>query len=561
MATDGRPRFLLDSIPCVCNYVEGNVAAAGGTEVADAWDAVLVGAGHNALACAALLAARGWRVAVLEGAEAPGGAVRTLPLTLPGFRHDWAAMNLSLFAGSAFFRTYQKELTAAGLAFAPAADCFATAFPDGSWLGVSTDLAATQARIAAQSPRDAETWGRLAAAFPAEAETLFALLGSPMRLRAFARIGWRSLRRRGPGGSADLVRFLLASPRAWLTETFESEKVRALLAAWGMHLDFAPDIAGGALFPYLEGMANQSFGMVLGRGGADTMIRALVAMIERRGGRVECGARVVRILREGGAATGVELADGRRLRARRAVIAGVAPRALVDGLLGGSSGGGSGDARFDAAMRGFAHAPGTMMIHLALADLPDWAAGPELRRFAYVHLAPTLDQMARTYAEAQAGLLPAEPVLVVGQPTAIDPSRAPAGRHVLWIQLRMAPGRIAGDATGAIAARDWAAAAEPFAERALDILEAYAPGTRAKILARRIVTPADLEAANPNLVGGDQLCGSHHLSQHFLFRPARGHAAGDTPVPRLYLTGAAVWPGAGVGAGSGFLLARRLAGA
>jgi phytoene dehydrogenase-like protein len=215
---------------------------------------------------------------------------------------------------------------------------------------------------------------------------------------------------------------------------------------------------------------------------------------------------------------------------------------------------------FDGAMARFSHAPGTMMIHLALSALPDWAAGAELQRFAYVHLAPSLDQMARTYQQAKAGLLPDEPILVVGQPTSQDPSRAPDGKHILWVQVRMAPGTIAGDAAGEFSSTDWAQVAEPFAERALDILERYAPGTRAKILGRRVVSPLELEAENPNLVGGDQICGSHHLAQHFLFRPARGHADGSTPIKGLHLTGAAVWPGAGTGAGPGYLLARKLAG-
>ena len=83
---------------------------------------------------------------------------------------------------------------------------------------------------------------------------------------------------------------------------------------------------------------------------------------------------------------------------------------------------------------------------------------------------------------------------------------------------------------------------------------------RAKIIARYVASPLDLQADNPNLVGGDQICGSHHLSQNFLFRPVRGHADGSTPIQNLHLTGAGVWPGAGVGAGAGFLLARRLAG-
>ena len=519
-------------------------------------DAILIGAGHNSLACALHLAAKGWSVAVFEQAPEPGGAVRTGEYTAPGFRHDWAAMNLSLFAGSAFFKAYGPALMARGLEFAPVSDTFASVFPDDRWFGVSTDMKATTARIRAFSDRDAETWKNLVQAFPGEAEHLFALLGSPMQMRAIASFLFRLWRRKGLRGGAEMGRFLMSSPRRWLEETFESPHLRASLGAWGMHLDFAPDIAGGALFPYLEAMANQSFGMVLGKGGADTIVSAMTAEIVALGGRVECGARVTQILREGGRATGVELADGRRIAARRAVIANVAPGALA-GLLGGESP----DKGFDRAMAGFDHAPGTMMIHLAMEDLPDWSAGPDLRRFAYVHLAPSLDQMAQTYQQAKAGLLPDEPVVVVGQPTAIDPSRAPEGRHVLWLQVRMAPGRIAGDAAGLIAARDWDGAAEPFADRALDLLEAYAQGSRARILARRIVTPAELEAENPNLVGGDQICGSHHLSQHFLFRPARGHADGTTPVPGLHLTGAAVWPGAGTGAGPGFLLARKIAGA
>ena len=169
-------------------------------------------------------------------------------------------------------------------------------------------------------------------------------------------------------------------------------------------------------------------------------------------------------------------------------------------------------------------------------------------------------QMARTYQQARAGLLPDEPVVVVGQPTTVDPTRAPVGKHVLWLQARMAPGTIRGDAAGAITATDWDKAADPFAERVLDILERNAPGTRNKIRTRRVVTPLDLEADNPNLVGGDQICGSHHLAQHFLFRPSRGTSDGSTPIKNLHLTGAAVWPGAGTGAGSGYLLGQKLAG-
>ena len=517
-------------------------------------DAVLIGAGHNTLAAGLHLASRGWRVAIFEQAAAAGGAVKTGEYTVPGFRHDWAAMNLSLFAGSAFFKEHGPELIRHGCGFVPVSRPFASSFDDGSWLGVTTDPAETAARIAAISQTDAETWNRLVAGFGTEAPHLIGLLGTPMTFRAIAYFVFKTFRGKGLAGTLDFIRFLLSSPRQWLDETFEHPHIRAMLAAWGMHLDFAPDIAGGAMFPYLEGMAGQAFGMVLGAGGADTVITALVAAIRARGGVVECNAPVVRVLRDAGRASGIELADGRVIRAAKAVIAGIAPRALPK-LTGATH------PAFDGAMMRFAHAPGTMMIHLALSGLPDWRAGSALQGFAYVHLGDSLDQMARTYAQAKAGLLPDAPILVVGQPTVADPSRAPDGQHVLWVQVRMVPGTIAGDAAGVITATDWAEAAEPMAGRALDILERHAPGLRDKILGQRIVSPAELERDNPNLVGGDQVCGSHHLTQNFVFRPARGHADGSTPIPGLHLTGAAVWPGAGTGAGPGYLLARKLAGA
>lgn len=519
----------------------------------DGYDAVVIGAGHNSLACAAHLANKGWSVAVFEAAETPGGAVKTGEYTRAGFRHDWAAMNLSSFAGSGFYKQYSDDLAAHGFAFAPVSDCFASVFADGKWFGVSKDHTITTARVAEFSQTDARTWAALSDSFPAEAEHIFGILGSPMKMRALSSILIRLLRKKGLGGSLDLARFLMSSPRQWLDDTFQSEHIKASLAAWGMHLDFAPDMAGGAMFPYLEAMANQAFGMVLGKGGADTMVRAMVSMIKAKGGEVTCDAPVACVLHDGGRASGIELAGGHRIMARRAVIANVAPSEMTR-LTGGS-----GVQNYDRAMNCFSHAPGTMMIHLAMDAQPGWSAGPELQKFAYVHLAPSMDQMARTYQQAKAGLLPDEPVVVVGQPTVADPSRAPAGKHVLWLQVRMAPGSIKGDAAGEITATTWDGAAEPFANRSLEILERYAPGTRKNILSQRVVPPTELEADNRNLVGGDQICGSHHLAQNFLFRPARGYADGSTPIKNLYHTGAAVWPGAGTGAGPGYLLARKLA--
>jgi phytoene dehydrogenase-like protein len=518
------------------------------------YDAVVIGAGVNGLAAGLHLAVKGWKVLVIERADVAGGAVKTRELTRPGFRHDLYAMNLSLFAGSPFFAAHKDRLLAQGLALVGAEYCFASPFPDGGWLGVEKNLDANVSRIAALSPADAERWRAMTAAFGQDAPHIFALLGSPLPSWQALRVAFAAWRARGTAWVADTARLLVASPRDWLDENFENAKLKTMLAIWGMHLDFSPDCAGGALFPYLESMADQSFGMALGRGGADTIVSALTRAIGAAGGEVRLGAPVQSIVVESGRAKGVVLTSGERVDATRAVIANLHPGLLFGKLVPASS-------PAMARLAGFRPGPATMMVHLALSDLPDWRAGAELRRFAYVHLAPSMAAMAKTYTEALDGLLPGEPALVVGQPTAIDPSRAPAGQHVLWVQVRVLPSRIRGDAGGTINGTQWDEIKESYADRVTGIIERYAPGFGAKILARAVLSPADLERDNPNLVGGDSLGGSHHLDQNFLFRPAFGWSRYRTPIDRLYMVGASTWPGAGTGAGSGFMLAKALAGA
>jgi phytoene dehydrogenase-like protein len=133
--------------------------------MAETFDAVLIGAGHNTLAAALHLAAKGWRVCVFEQAQTAGGAVKTGDYTLPGFRHDWAAMNLSLFAGSPFFKAYGAELAKHGCDFVPVNRPFSSSFPDGTWAGVSTDMAETVTAFRTLSRRDAETWEALVGRF------------------------------------------------------------------------------------------------------------------------------------------------------------------------------------------------------------------------------------------------------------------------------------------------------------------------------------------------------------------------------------------------------------
>ncbi|WP_337958492.1 NAD(P)/FAD-dependent oxidoreductase [Novosphingobium humi] len=364
----------------------------------------------------------------------------------------------------------------------------------------------------------------------------------------------KAWREKGLPWILEMIRLMLSSPRHDLDSRFASPQLRTMLAAWAMHLDFAPDSAGGAVFPYLEAMSCQNFGMKIGQGGADTVIKAITSALTTLGGELMLGVEATSVEVEGGKASVVSLSDGRKLKARKAVIAGVHPRNLVDRLVPCIA------PNFAKSARKFRPGPATMMLHLVLDSLPEWRAGPELQQFAYVHIADNYDAMTAAYQQPLGGLLPTAPVLVVGQPTAVDPSRAPAGKHVLWVQIRAVPYAIHGDAAGTIETCDWAQVAAPFAERIIDQLEQYAPGLQSKILGSKVLTPLDLKRINPNLVGGDSLAGSHHLDQNFLFRPFPGWSRWRTPIRNLYMVGASTWPGAGTGAGSGYMLAKQLAG-
>lgn len=514
------------------------------------YDAVVIGGGHNGLVTGIILAKAGWSVLVVERNDTVGGAIRTEEVTLPGFRHDLFATNLNLFAGSAFFDEHGDELSEHGLEFVPSAKPFASVFPGSRFVGVTTDLDETVASIAAVSEADAGAWRDLAKHFQRISPHLFPLLGVEMPSAAAVGHLVRGMRSQGLGWPMELTRLVLQSTREFTEERFDSEEMRALLATWGMHLDFAPDVSGGALFPYLETFADAANGMVLGKGGADSLTKSLAGMLEASGADIRLGEAVDEISVGAGRANGVVLASGERIGADRAIVANLTPTVLAK-LLPGRSLGKRGVDRYR-------YGPGTLMIHLALDDLPTWSAGDELREFAYVHIGPYMDDMGIAYNSAVSGHLPARPTLVVGQPTTVDPTRAPEGKHILWIQVRMVPGVIKGDAKDEITDTDWDTVKEPFADRVIDLIDDQAPGIRDRILGRHVLSPSDLESYNPNLVGGDSLGGSHHLMQNFFLRPLPGWRHYRTPVRGLHMCGAATWPGAGVGAGSGYLLGKRL---
>jgi phytoene dehydrogenase-like protein len=202
-----------------------------------------------------------------------------------------------------------------------------------------------------------------------------------------------------------------------------------------------------------------------------------------------------------------------------------------------------------------------MQIHFALSEPPRWEGDERLGGTAIVHLTPGLDGVSRAVNEADRGLLPAEATVVVGQPLTMDPSRAPAGKGILWIQLQELPWHVQGDAAGELDTGDgtWTEALrERYADRIQARIAQHVPNLESSIVGRAVLSPADLQAANPNLVRGDPYGGSLALDQNFLWRPFPGRPGHRTPVDRLWHVGASTHPGPGLGAGSGTLVAEQL---
>ena len=494
------------------------------------YDAIIIGAGHNGLVTAIVLADAGWKVLILEAQPRPGGCVQTAEATLPGFRHDLYATNLNGFAGSAFMEKFGADLKRHGFEFIRAGKGFGSIFPDGVFIGVSTSKEETESSIAQVSSDDAKAWAKLSGRYRRTAPHVAGLLRAPMPSWAALAPALRS--------SFSAFGLIFGSAESFVRRHFTHPKIMALWASWAMHLDFAPKTAGGALYPFVQCMLVQDKGLQIGKGGARSMIDALVALFLEKGGELRCSTRVDEVTTNGRVATGV-VTNNQQIEAKHAVIANLTPKGLIDKVKDVPS-------HLRAKVQRYRYGPGTMMIHLGLSELPAWI-NPSAREYFYVHIAPSLEAMSRAYAEAQDGVLPDQPVLIVAQPTVVDPARAPEGRHILSIQVRVVPSGV-----------DWDAVKEDYADHLIELLESYAPGLRKQILGRHVMSPADLERVNPNLVGGDNLAGSHHLSQQFIFRPFLGWSRYRTPFSRLHLCGASTWPGAGVGGASGWILGHLL---
>lgn len=497
-------------------------------------DAVVIGSGPNGLVAACELARRGWNVLVCEQAAAPGGGVRSDQGTLPGFVHDHCAGFFPMGAVSRHFTAL--DLRGAGLRWLNGEVETAHPRPDGSAVWMTRDLEGTVRSLEADTPGDGERWREVFAWLRTVERPLLDTMLNPIPdLPAAARLLW-TLRVRG---LLRLTRMALTPVRDLADQEFGGPGAGQLLAGLALHADLGPEQVGTGVYGLVLAYLAQTVGFPVAAGGSQTIADALIARLRGWGGEVRCSAEVTKVIVRSNRAVAVRVEGVGEVGVRHAVMADTgAPRLLLD-LVGEDHL----PASFLHGLRRFRHGLGVFKADWALSGPVPWT-NDACRRAATVHLGDDVNDLSRAANEAIRGLLPSYPYLILGQQSLLDPSRAPAGQHTLWGYTHV-PVQPTGDAEGKLGVK-WDEVREGFCDRVEERIEAMAPGFRDRILARRILSPPDMQRDNPNLVGGDHSGGTMQPHQLLVFRPVPGWFRYRMPVKGLYLASASAHPGGAV---------------
>lgn len=514
-------------------------------------DVAIVGSGINALVAAAMLAKSGKRVTVLEREAVAGGCVRSEPLG-QGAVYDPLATTFVLWVTGAAHAALGDDLARHGVEFCTTDTPTGVLLPDGRALVYKTDRAANVAAFDVVQSGDGAQLASDLDEFGTDAGLIFGLMGGDPWSKPTAKLLGAEAWRRKPRGLAATLGSSLQSMRGWLETSFDSDLTRALWAPWCLHAGLGPETAFSGQMGKVIGFALEAAGAPVVKGGAANMVRGLTAIITENGGDVRTSAEVVQITVTGDKATGVRLADGTVVAAAK-ILASVTPDQLYARLAP------TPDRSED--LRKFRHGMGNFQLHYLLNGPVNWKT-KGLDKVQLLHLTPGLDGVSKAGNEAERGLLPDIPTICVGQPCAADPSRAPEGQTILWLQIPQAPRHVKGDARGAIpvpADGTWTPdLREAFADRIEAILADHIDGFDKAIVTRRAISPADLQGYNMNLVGGDPYGGACTLDQFFLWRPFADTVRHQTGIKNLYHIGASTHPGPGLSGGSGFLTAKEL---
>lgn len=515
------------------------------------FDHLIIGSGINALVAAAMLSRKGDSVLVIEREDRIGGCMFTSDnVTLPGYHHDVMAATFVLFMTGPAQEALGEDLAKHGFEYCHSPHPTAVLRPDGSSLVLAMDRAANVAAWNARAAGDGDQHAADVGGIEADAEFLFLLLGQPLWSRQMVKLLSKQAWKKGFGPLKTWFGEAMEPSRGWLETRYESADVQAIWAPWCLHVGLTPEATYSGQMTRVIAFALEAAGAPIVKGGAGQAAAAFQSLITANGGKIRTGVEAIEIVVERGKAVGVMTANDEKILAKN-IIASTAPGQLYDGLL-------TDQPRPETAKK-YRHGRGNFQLHYALDGPIEWKA-EGLSDVALIHLTDGIDAVSKSSNEAERGMLPVTPTICVGQPHALDPSRCPDGKAILWLQIPDAPPVIKGDAAGEIeTVPEWTETMrEAFADRIEGVLSSHIANWDEIKIKRRAYSPADLEAMNVNLVGGDPYGGACTLDQFFVWRPTAAQTNNGTGVKNLYHIGASTHPGPGLGGGSGFNVAKGL---
>ena len=519
------------------------------------YDCLVIGGGHNGLIAAAYLARAGKSVCVLERRAVLGGCSTTEELW-PGFKISTASYVVSLLLPEIIRDLRLKQY---GLTILPRNPSSFTPMLDGHSLLMGPDERATCREIAKFSERDAEAYPRYSRLLEKVAAVLEPLLmlsaPDPLPISAEKRRIGLGKKIRDAGKMLDLysamnslgddtpaaLELLVGAARPILERWFEAEVLRATLATDAVIGAFASPSYPGTAYVLLHHVMGQAGGArgVWGyvQGGMGGLANSLEKACDDLHVDIRREAAVQKILTQNGKVVGVTLADDSILEAPIVASSIDANQTFLRMVEAGDL-----PAEFRAAVQAIDYSSASLKINVALSELPDFTClsgktvAPHHR--GTIHICETLDTMERGFDDAKYGRPSSEPILEITLPSAVDPSVAPPGQHVMNLFVQYAPYKLADG-------QSWDDIKESFADRCLDLLARYAPNVKNAVLHRQVLSPLDLERTY-GLTGGNIMQGSMIPTQLFSLRPVAGWSDHRTPIAGLFLCGAASHPGGGV---------------
>jgi len=522
--------------------------------MSEKYDALIIGAGHNGLVCAFYLARAGLKVRLLERREVVGGTAVTEEFH-PGFRNSVASYTVSLLQPKVI-----RDMRLAEHGYRVIERPISNFLPqeDGGHLKLGGGLERTQAEFRKFSASDAETLPAYYDALETVAEVLRDLalkappnIGEGWRTLVDGALQGRGLAKLSLEQKRDVLDLFTKSATSFLGQWFESEAVKAAFGFDAVVGNYAsPDTPGSAYV-----LLHHVFGEVNGKkgawghsvGGMGAITRIMAEVCGQFGVEISLESPVRQVLVDGDRVAGVRLESGEEIAAAR-VIANVGPKILYDRMFAEADL----PPDFRRRMKGFKAGSGTFRMNVALGELPRFTCLPEPGEHhqSGIILAPTLAYMDRAFLDAKRHGWSKAPIVEMLIPSTVDDSLAPAGQHVASLFCQQFAPELPGG-------RDWDTEEDAAADTIIDTVEAHAPGFRASILGRQVLSPKGLERKF-GLAGGDIMHGNMSLDQLWSARPVLGHGSYRGPLGGLYMCGAGTHPGGGVTGAPGHNCAREV---